>query len=96
MAGFKSRGLRIPEDVAVAGFANDPLAGVMDPGLTTIHYPMVEMGRRAFEVFLALRSASKRSVPHERLNTHLIVRRSTDPKCLPFAESGLTISEEKS
>jgi DNA-binding LacI/PurR family transcriptional regulator len=95
MAGFKSRGLRIPEDVAVVGFANDPLAGVMDPGLTTIHYPMVEMGRRAFEVFLALRSAGKRPVPHERLNTHLIVRRSTDPNCLPFAESGLTISEDK-
>ena len=95
MAGFKSRGLRIPDDVAVAGFSNDPLAGVMDPGLTTVNYPMVEMGRRAFEVFLTLRDAKKRAVPHECLKTHLIVRRSTDPKCPPFAESGLTISEEK-
>lgn len=95
MAGFKSRGHRIPEDIAVAGFANDPLAGAMDPGLTTIHYPMVEMGRRAFEVFQALRAARKRSVPHEWLQTRLIVRRSTDPKRLPFAESGLAISETK-
>jgi DNA-binding LacI/PurR family transcriptional regulator len=95
MAGFKSRGLRIPDDVAVAGFSNDPLAGVMDPGLTTVHYPMVEMGRRAFEVFLALRDKSKRAVPHECLKTHLIVRRSTDPTCQPFAESGLMISKTK-
>ena len=96
MAGIKARGQRIPEDIAVAGFSNDPLAGAMDPGLTTIHYPMVEMGRRAFEVFLALRSAGKRPVPHEWLLTRLVVRRSSDPKCPPFAESGLTISEAKS
>jgi DNA-binding LacI/PurR family transcriptional regulator len=96
MAGFKSRGQRIPEDIAVAGFSNDPLAGAMDPGLTTIHYPMVEMGRRAFEVLLALRSAGKRSAPHEWLKTQLIIRRSTNPKCPPFAESGLTISGAKS
>jgi len=95
MAGFKSKGLRIPEDVAVAGFSNDPLAGVMDPGLTTIHYPMVEMGQRAFEVFLALRDARRRFVPHEWLKTHLIVRRSTNLKCPPFTNSGLTTSENK-
>ncbi len=79
IAGFKSRGLRIPEDVAVAGFADDPLSGVMDPGLTTIHYPMVEMGRRAFEVFRSLRDRAHRAAPHEQLATTLVVRRSTDP-----------------
>ncbi len=89
MAGFKSRGCRIPEDIAVAGFSNDPLSGVMDPGLTTIHYPIVEMGRRAFEVFLGLRGAPKRSVPHEVLRTRLIVRRSTDPKLPPFMHTEL-------
>jgi LacI family transcriptional regulator len=89
MAGFKSRGLRIPDDVAVAGFANDPLAGVMDPGLTTIHYPMVEMGRRAFEVFLKLLGAPAGRTPHERLPVRLIVRRSTDPSLPPFENSGL-------
>jgi len=76
MAGFKSRGRRIPEDIAVAGFSNDPLALATDPGLTTIHYPMVEMGQRAFEVFLTLRTTTKRAAPHEWLKTQLIVRRS--------------------
>ena len=95
IAGFKSCGLRIPEDVAVAGFADDPLAGVMDPGLTTIHYPMVEMGRRAFEVFRSLRDSRSRSVPHEELVTGLVVRRSTDPACRPFALSPLTEQTSK-
>ncbi len=87
MAGFKARGLRIPQDVAVVGFADDPLAGVMDPGLTTIHYPMVEMGQRAFEIFRALRDSRSRSLPHEQLATKLVVRRSTDPACRSIAPS---------
>jgi len=90
IAGFKSCGLRIPEDVALVGFADDPLAGVMDPGLTTIHYPMVEMGQRAFEVFRSLRDRATRTTPHEQLATTLVVRRSTDPTRSPFAPSPLT------
>ncbi|HEY9174698.1 MAG TPA: LacI family DNA-binding transcriptional regulator [Verrucomicrobiae bacterium] len=90
MAGFKSRGRRIPEDIAVAGFSNDPLAVAMDPGLTTIHYPMVEMGQRAFEVFQRLREKPRRAVPHEWLPTQLIIRRSTDPSLPAFADSELT------
>jgi DNA-binding LacI/PurR family transcriptional regulator len=89
MAGLKSRGFRIPEDLAVTGFANDPLTGVMDPGLTGIHYPMVEMGRRAFEVFRTLRDSGGRSTPHEELAAQLIVRRSTDPSCPRLAQSPL-------
>lgn len=87
MAGFKSRGLRIPQDIAVVGFADDPLAAVMDPGLTTIRYPMVEMGQRAFEVFRALRDPANRALPRERLATTLVVRRSTDLACSAFAPS---------
>jgi DNA-binding LacI/PurR family transcriptional regulator len=57
-----------------------------------IHYPMVEIGRRALGVFLRLRDAGKRSTPHERLQTTLIVRRSTDPNLPPFIENILTTS----
>ena len=89
MAGFKSCGLRIPQDVAVVGFADDPLAAVMDPGLTTIHYPMVEMGQRAFAVFRSLRDHANRSTPREQLATTLVIRRSTDPTRSAFAPSPL-------
>ena len=78
MAGLKSCGLRIPEDVAVVGFMDDPLAVVADPGLTTIHHPMVHMGRRAFEFFLSLLNEPQQTAPREILNTQLIIRRSTD------------------
>jgi LacI family transcriptional regulator len=39
IAGIKSRGRRILEDIAMVGFADDPLACVVDPGLTTLTIP---------------------------------------------------------
>jgi len=44
---FQKRGLRIPEDVAVIGFDNIPLASYMEPALTTIHVPKKYMGEMA-------------------------------------------------
>ena len=54
LAGLKARGLKIPADVAVVGFGDDPISRVFDPSLTTVHYPMEEMGRQAFTRFRAL------------------------------------------
>jgi len=43
----KSRGVGIPEDMAIAGFNNSDLSRMMEPQLTTVHYPTKEMGRMA-------------------------------------------------
>jgi LacI family transcriptional regulator len=89
MAGFKSRRCRIPEDLALLGFMDDPLAGVLNPGLTSIRYPMVEMGERAFEVLFGLLDEPRLTAPHILLETELIVRHSTDPSFPRFADSNL-------
>jgi len=44
---FKKAGIRIPQDIAIVGFNNDPLACVIEPNLTTIDYPGCEMGEVA-------------------------------------------------
>lgn len=44
---LKQAGLRIPEDIAVVGFNNDPVTKVVEPNLTTINYPGYEMGEVA-------------------------------------------------
>ena len=78
MAALKSCGLRIPEDVAVIGFDDDPMAAMFDPSLTTVHYPMFEMGRLSFQMFLRL-SGSRLTAPRSILmDTRLVIRRSTD------------------
>jgi LacI family transcriptional regulator len=41
---LKSAGIRIPEQIAIGGFNNEPISTVVEPNLTTIHYPGREMG----------------------------------------------------
>lgn len=41
---LKEAGLRIPEDIAIVGFNNDVISKIIEPKLTTINYPGVEIG----------------------------------------------------
>ena len=53
MKVFKDAGLRIPEDIAIAGFNNDIISRISEPMLTTINYPGEEMGRIAARQLIA-------------------------------------------
>ena len=44
---WKSQGIRIPEDIALAGFTNNPTSAVVEPPLTTVAQPGYEMGKLA-------------------------------------------------
>ncbi|GAA4232837.1 LacI family DNA-binding transcriptional regulator [Postechiella marina] len=52
MQYFKSKGVKVPDDIAVVGFNNDPISGVIEPSLTTINQPDFEMGKIASSVLL--------------------------------------------
>ena len=47
MVALRQMGIRIPKDIAFAGFNNDPVSTVVEPNLTTINYPGYEMGQVA-------------------------------------------------
>jgi DNA-binding LacI/PurR family transcriptional regulator len=47
MQALHEAGLRVPEDVAVIGFDNVPLATMVQPALTTIAQPMFRLGENA-------------------------------------------------
>jgi LacI family transcriptional regulator len=47
MIALKNAGLNIPEDIAFAGFNNDPISRVIEPNLTTVNYPGYNMGQAA-------------------------------------------------
>lgn len=75
--GIRSLNLRIPEDVSVAGFDDDPMAAECSPSLTTVHQPVFEMAElSARKLVQALRN---RTLPagNEILNPHLVIREST-------------------
>jgi DNA-binding LacI/PurR family transcriptional regulator len=72
---LREAGRRVPDDVAVVGFDDIEMAQYMDPPLTTVHQPIVEIGRRMAGQLLAL--ASGADVPASVvLPTDLVVRES--------------------
>ncbi|WP_104382849.1 LacI family DNA-binding transcriptional regulator [Sphingobacterium sp. HMA12] len=44
---IKQRGLRVGRDIGVIGFTNDPIAVVVEPNLSTIEEPAMEIGRKS-------------------------------------------------
>lgn len=47
--GLPALGIRVPEDVAVTGFDDIPLASQMNPGITTVRQPIWEQFRTAVD-----------------------------------------------
>lgn len=45
----KARGRRVPDDIALMGFDDGPLADLTEPPLTTVYLPTHEMGRQAYD-----------------------------------------------
>jgi LacI family transcriptional regulator len=80
---LRARGLRVPEDVAVVGYDDIPVASFVDPPLTTIRQPMRQVGARAVEILLdkiaAVRSHAASRPGRHLLRAELVVRKSAAP-----------------
>lgn len=79
ICSLKREGLKIPRDIAVVGFNNDPISRVVDPNLTTIHYPGKEMGELAAKTLIAqIRNEKPGKVIQPFFLKHeLIIRKSS-------------------
>ncbi|MFG1951224.1 LacI family DNA-binding transcriptional regulator [Micromonospora sp. NPDC048830] len=69
-------GRRVPEDVAVIGFEDAPVARYADPPLTTVAQPIEEMGRRMAQLLVARIRGDELPAPYVLLDTHLVRRAS--------------------
>ncbi len=71
-------GRRVPEDISVVGFDDaSPDLPYITPALTTIHHPLVEIGRLAVDVLYRLMQQQPLETTHIKLTARLIVRDST-------------------
>lgn len=72
------RGVRVPEEVSVAGFDDIEVAALVTPPLTTMSQPRFEMGRLATEQLLAM-LRGEFGTGRQKTACTLVVRRSTAP-----------------
>ncbi|HSM57235.1 MAG TPA: LacI family DNA-binding transcriptional regulator [Candidatus Sulfomarinibacteraceae bacterium] len=74
---LEAAGLSVPEDVALVGFDDIPLARFISPPLTTVRLPAYDLGYEAGEMMIhRLQQRLPGGEWQKLLNTELIVRRS--------------------
>ena len=74
----KHHGIAVPDDLAVIGFNNDPISLIIDPALSTVSHPAVEMGKiAAHQVLHNKENKEIISARTTSLDTELIIRASS-------------------
>jgi LacI family transcriptional regulator len=76
------RGIAVPRDLSITGFHDLELASHMEPPLTTVHVPIVEMSNTAVDLLLA-ELAGEAAPAVRNLPTSIVMRKSVGPPPRP-------------
>ncbi|MEO6415909.1 MAG: LacI family DNA-binding transcriptional regulator [Gemmatimonadaceae bacterium] len=76
LSALHESGLRVPQDIAVAGFDDIPLARYMNPPLSTVHVDISLLGERAATLLLSSLLQGQRPRQQQQLSTTLVIRSS--------------------
>lgn len=75
---LKQRGLRVPQDIAVAGFGDEFLAAFVEPSLTTVNLHPFQVGQQAAELFLNQMRLKESFIPRTFIvSGDLVIRQSS-------------------
>lgn len=77
---LKERHMAVPQQVALAGFANEPFGDYITPSLTTVNQQTTLMGEEAARLFFRIlenKSGAQKKPENLRLEPQLIVRQSS-------------------
>lgn len=82
MSVFQKHNIKVPEQIAIVGFTNISVAELLNPPLTAVVQPAMEMGQQAVELLIRLIEHPQKTDVFETrsLKTSLIIRESTAGK----------------
>jgi LacI family transcriptional regulator len=82
MSVFQKHNIKIPEQIAIVGFTNISVAELLNPPLTAVVQPAMEMGQQAVELLIRLIEHPQKTDVFETrsLKTSLIIRESSAGK----------------
>jgi len=73
---MRARGLRVPEDVALAGYDDFGVSRLTTPGITTVHTPAADLGSHAAALLFDLVDGTTPDPPHTVLPFDIVIRES--------------------
>ena len=76
LGAFREAGVRVPEDIALTGFDDIPIARYVTPHLTTVRVDVAQLGRRAFDLLMS------ENEEQEVLPATLVIRESCGSKII--------------
>ena len=76
---LRELGIRVPDDISIVGFSNEPFSEVVTPSISTIKQPAYEMGQKAAELIIEEIEQKKPSKKYQTiiLPSELIIRESS-------------------
>ncbi|KGX84787.1 LacI family DNA-binding transcriptional regulator [Pontibacillus litoralis] len=74
------QGIRVPEDLAVVGFHNDTISRLMNPAITTIEVPIVEMAEKSIEQLIRSIEQPLRNKRESYQFAHTLLKRDSTNK----------------
>ena len=89
MYALAQHGIGVPDEVAVTGFDDLPLARHLQPPLTTVRQPISELGATAFDLLYSMINGESRAGCDVVLPAQVIVRGSCG--CPVPADTGGTV-----
>jgi LacI family transcriptional regulator len=69
--------LKIPDDIALVGFTDEFHSTVVDPALTSVTHPTLQMGKEAARLFFKCIENGAGYSEHVVLQTELVIRKSS-------------------
>ena len=79
MSALAEAGLSVPDDIAVAGFDDVPIARYVTPALTTMRVHIADLGAQALETLVeTIANPDAAGPPARMLTPELVVRQSTE------------------
>ncbi|MBA4056580.1 MAG: LacI family transcriptional regulator, partial [Marivirga sp.] len=78
MQVIKEKRIKVPDDISIVGFTNEPVSAFIEPSLTTVSQPSHAMGQRAIQLFIEQKQDPENFKPITAvMKTELIIRNST-------------------
>jgi LacI family transcriptional regulator len=78
MLAIKKKGLRMPEDIGLVGFNNEPVTSLVTPAISSVDMPSFELGKAAAKLFIeTMHNKENMDLEEKVLKPKLIIRESS-------------------